>query len=188
MLNLLIVDDEIYAVEGLKTGVAWSSLGFTGVYEAYNVKDAQEIIRQVPIDIVICDIEMPEGNGFELLEWIRGHDPDIASLFLTCHADFQYAQRAIQLGTQDYLLKPVNFSELKEVVQRLIAMVSEDRDLKAAQEVAQAFWEIKNRCCSNVSGRMCWVPVCRHRQISCARRCRNLWFRSIRTGWKCCPF
>lgn len=143
MLNLLIVDDEIYAVEGLKTGVAWSSLGFTGVYEAYNVKDAQEIIRQVPIDIVICDIEMPEGNGFELLEWIRGHDPDIASLFLTCHADFQYAQRAIQLGTQDYLLKPVNFSELKEVVQRLIAMVSEDRDLKAAQEVAQAFWEIK---------------------------------------------
>lgn len=143
MFNLLIVDDEIYAVEGLRLGVKWSSLGFSGVYEAYNIQSAKEIIREVQIHVVICDIEMPEGDGFELIAWIRENYPDIATLFLTCHADFKYAQRAIQLGTQDYLLKPVDYDTLQHVVGRIIVSIKEEREWKQTQQIAQAFWESK---------------------------------------------
>ncbi|OPH52200.1 hypothetical protein BC351_33250 [Paenibacillus ferrarius] len=143
MFNLLIVDDEIYAVEALKSGVKWASLGFTGIYEAYNIQNAQEILKMTAIDLVICDIEMPGGNGFELLEWIRLHYLDMATLFLTCHAEFKYAQRAIQLGTHDYLLKPVDYADLKETVRRIAKSMQEERDWKASQGMAQAFWETK---------------------------------------------
>ncbi|BBI31887.1 response regulator transcription factor [Cohnella abietis] len=143
MFNLLIVDDEIYAVEGLKSGVNWAGVGFTGVYEAYNIRDAQDILVSVPIDVVICDIEMPGGDGFELIEWIRRHDSDIVTLFLTCHADFHFAQRAIQLGTQDYLLKPVDFAALEETAHKIVASIQQEWDRKSAYDKANTFWESK---------------------------------------------
>lgn len=143
MYNLLIVDDEIYAVEALKSGVDWSSLGFAQVYEAFNVREAQDIILNASIDVVICDIEMPGGDGFELLEWIRGTCPELALLFLTCHAEFRYAKRAIQLGVQEYLLKPVDYGELKTTVEGIVSLIRAERDWKAAERMAQAFWENK---------------------------------------------
>ncbi|MEK0312534.1 response regulator transcription factor [Cohnella sp. 56] len=143
MLKLLIVDDEVYAVEGLRSGVPWSSLGFGDVFEAYNIQDAEDILRRNIVDLVICDIEMPGGDGFELLEWIREYQPDLITLFLTCHADFHYAQRAIQLGCQDYLLKPVDFEEVSAKVRKIAAMIAAEREWKSAQEKAEAFWERK---------------------------------------------
>lgn len=143
MLNLLIVDDEIYAVEGLRLGVPWASLGFGQVFEAYNIEDAADMLRHNAIDVVICDIEMPGGDGFELLEWIRAEQPGLVTLFLTCHAEFHYAQRAIQLGCHDYLLKPVDFGELTGKAGKIAASIAADREWKAAQDKAKAFWDRK---------------------------------------------
>ncbi|GGA03993.1 hypothetical protein GCM10008018_57410 [Paenibacillus marchantiophytorum] len=69
MSRILLVDDEIYAIEGLKYNLEWESLGFTEVLEAYNIDMAKKIIAEHPIDIMICDIEMPNGNGLQLMEW-----------------------------------------------------------------------------------------------------------------------
>jgi two-component system response regulator YesN len=143
MLNLLIVDDEVYAIEGLRSGVPWDSLGFLNIFEAYNIHDAKDILRVYDIDLVICDIEMPEGNGFELMEWIRTNQPNLVTLFLTCHVDFHYAQRAIQLGCKDYLLKPVDFSELASKVYKIASSINIEREWKSARGKAEAFWESK---------------------------------------------
>ncbi|UUZ96270.1 response regulator [Paenibacillus sp. P25] len=142
MLHLLIVDDEIHAVRGIKAGVAWEEMGFAQVHEAYNIRQAKEMFGAHRIDVLICDIEMPEGNGFELLTWVKEHSPETESLFLTCHAEFEYAQKAIQLGSLDYMLKPVRFPELETAVRKAIAKREKERDLIRFKETYNHYYRL----------------------------------------------
>jgi two-component system response regulator YesN len=122
----LIVDDEPIAVEGLKSGVAWSDIGIAEVFTAYGPDEAKDVFRRERIDVLLCDIEMPQGTGLELLAWVRAHYPRTETIFLTCHADFRYAKQAMQLGSLDYLLKPIPFQELRAAVEKAIAKLDQD--------------------------------------------------------------
>lgn len=126
MRQLLIVDDEYIAVEGLKSGVKWSDIGISRLFAAYSPDQAKEVFRQETVDILLCDIEMPQGTGLELLEWVREHYPRTETIFLTCHADFTYAKQAIQLGILDYLLKPIPYPELEETVKKAIRKLDQE--------------------------------------------------------------
>jgi len=139
MYRLLIVDDELIAVEGLKSGVNWEEAGIHRLFAAYGPDQAKEIFRQERIDILLCDIEMPQGTGLELLEWVREHYPKTETIFLTCHADFQYAKQAIQLGSMDYLLKPVPYQELEEVVKRAVRKLEQENRLSEFSQYGK-FW------------------------------------------------
>ncbi|SFS54371.1 response regulator [Paenibacillus sp. BC26] len=127
MRQLLIVDDEPIAVEGLKSGVDWSTIGISRVLVAYSVDQAIEVFGQETIDILLCDIEMPKSTGIQLLEWVRKHHPATETIFLTCHADFQYARQAIHLGSLDYLLKPIPYKDLEAVIVKAIRKLDEKR-------------------------------------------------------------
>lgn len=131
MYSLLIVDDERIAVRGMKQGIEWSDLAITEILEAYNVKQAKQLFANHQIDIMICDIEMPGQNGIELLEWARTHYPDTVSLFLTAHADFTYVQKALQLGSFDYILKPVKHEHLKEITGQALLQWKKNEEKKA---------------------------------------------------------
>ena len=63
---------------------------------------------------------MPNGSGIDLVSWMKEHSREIICVFLTCHSDFSYAKRAISLGVLDYLLKPVDYDELEEVIEKAI--------------------------------------------------------------------
>lgn len=127
MYNLLVVDDELYAVKGITQGIDWSQLNISHIYEAFHGEEAKQLFAQAPIDLVICDIEMPSGNGLELLEWIKVHYPQTETIFVTGHADFAYARTALHLGSFDYLLKPINNEELIKVVGRALQKLEQDR-------------------------------------------------------------
>ncbi len=129
MRELLLVDDEKHAVRGIRAGVSWEDMGFARVHEAYNVTMAKHVFEGRRIDVLICDIEMPQENGFELLQWVKEHSPTTETIFLTCHADFTYAQKALQLGSCDYMLKPVRYELLEGSVRKAL-----DRLEKAEQE------------------------------------------------------
>ncbi|MDQ0115164.1 response regulator transcription factor [Paenibacillus harenae] len=121
MTRLLLVDDEVHALEGIKAAVNWGRLGVTEVLTAFDIHQAKEFFTEtVPVDVMLCDNEMPLGSGLELLGWVRERSPDTESIFLTCHADFHYAKQAIQLGSFDYLLKPVPIPELENVIAKAI--------------------------------------------------------------------
>lgn len=144
MIRVLVVDDEWYAVKGLRSGVNWNLLGETEVHEAYHAEMAREILAASDIDIVICDIEMPEENGLQLMEWIRrsGREPEI--VVLTCHSEFSYAQKAMQLGGYDYLLKPVIYSELEQVLLKLSDKIAQKRRAGEEEEryrKVERMWE-----------------------------------------------
>lgn len=126
-MKLLIVDDEQIALEGLKHIINWEAYGIDKLFMTYNIIHAKEIIIQENIDVLLCDIEMPLGSGIELLEWIRAKAIKIMPILLTCHSEFKYAQRALQLGCIDYLLKPVEEEELGRVMMHTVRKIKEEQ-------------------------------------------------------------
>ena len=126
MLNLMIVDDENIIVDDLKSGFDWGRLGIAKVYTAANITSAKEIFKSQNIPLLLCDIEMPQGSGLELLSWVREHYPGTETIFLTCHAEFNYAVEAIRKGSFDYLLKPVAYEDLEKVLLKAIKKIDND--------------------------------------------------------------
>lgn len=139
MYRLLIVDDEAFIANGIKSSVDWQKLGIVSVSIASNLRQAKEEFQNQPFDMMICDIEMPQGSGLELYEWVREQYPQTECIFLTCHADFQYAKKALQLGSFEYLLKPVPHDELKLVMTKLIEKIRKERE--SATMVTERFWQ-----------------------------------------------
>jgi len=139
MFQLLIVDDERLAIEAIQQAIDWESMGITNVFEANNIKKAKEIMQEHNIDLMLCDIEMPQGSGLELLEWVREHKPKTVTIFLTCHADFSYAQKAIQLGSLDYLLKPTPYETLAVSINKAIRTIEEQSESMVNNKIREVW-------------------------------------------------
>ena len=120
LLTAMIVDDEPIAVEALKSGINWSQIQISEVLSAGSVEAAKDILEKNEVDVLLCDIEMPGADGLELIEWLRAKTPDTVCILLTCHSEFTYAKQAVALGVFDYLLKPVDYEELTEILKKAI--------------------------------------------------------------------
>lgn len=72
-MNILLVDDERLAVEVMNRMIDKEKYGFSTIYKALSMKQAQQICEETDIDIIICDIEMPRGSGLDLCSgfWIQ---------------------------------------------------------------------------------------------------------------------
>ncbi|MEW9700543.1 response regulator [Paenibacillus sp. SI8] len=140
--NLLVVDDEFYAVQGVTQGIDWTELGIEQVYEAFDAEEAKERFSQSQIDVMICDIEMPNTNGLELIKWVKVNSPGTETIFLTGHADFTYTRTALQSGSFDYMLKPFDYDELRTVVARALEKIVESREAKKFSEVHQRYYSL----------------------------------------------
>ena len=129
-LSILIVDDDKILVDKLEETVNWEKIGISMVFTAYNIRQAQKLLKEFPIQFLLCDIDMPQGSGLELLEWIRDNQMEIECVFLSSYANFAYAQKALRLSTREYLLKPISNQDLEAVLSRII---EETREKRAAQ-------------------------------------------------------
>ena len=121
MINALIVDDEYYIVQGLIRNVSLEEVGIENVFDAYSMSQAQKVIETHDIEIVITDIEMPKGDGMELINWIRENAYNITIIILTGHQRFDYAQKAVALHCYGYILKPVDKGELMKILKEAVA-------------------------------------------------------------------
>jgi len=126
----MIVDDEKLELEAIKHSADFFAMGVSEVLEAYNIRQAKEFFLKRKVDILLCDIEMPQGSGLELLEWVGQFFPNTQCIIITCHEDFSYIKRAIQLGSLDYILKPVQEVELKRVICKAVNNIYESRELE----------------------------------------------------------
>lgn len=133
-MNILIVDDQPDVVMGIRSGIKWKALPIEDVYYAYSMKEAQMRLEEKEIHIVLCDIEMPMGSGLELFAWIQERYSGIKCIFLTSHANFEYAQRALQLGSFDYLLWPVTYEKITASILRAAMQI--ERERKKENEIA----------------------------------------------------
>lgn len=138
-MNLLIVDDEYFSVENMKNKLDWKSLNFEQVFCAYSMAQAQEIFAHHIIDILLCDIEMPKGTGLDLLEWVRAQNHRTVCIFLTCFAEFTYANKALQLESSDYLLKPIDSVELLKAINKAINK-RRQKEVEQINELRAEYW------------------------------------------------
>ena len=139
-MKLLLVDDERYVIESIKKNICWEQTRVNEIYTAFTMKQAQEIITAVKIDIIISDIVMPAATGFDLVQWVREQNFMIQVIFLTSYAEFNYAKRAIQLESVEYLLKPIDFEKLEEALKKAEHAVRQAQHLEKLTE-ASAQWE-----------------------------------------------
>lgn len=126
-MKILLVDDDSYLLEAIKTMVDWKKVGIDGVYTAGQAAAAKKIIVEEPIDLMLCDIEMVKENGLELIAWCREQEFDIEAIILSSYARFEYAKKAIELSSYDYLVKPVAYPELEEKISGAVAKIREKR-------------------------------------------------------------
>ncbi|RAU92600.1 response regulator [Paenibacillus sp. YN15] len=144
MLKLMIVDDEIYVIRAMRKSIDFAALGFAEVHHALGTNEAKEIMEVHSIDLIICDIEMPGVSGLKLIEWVNERYPQTETIFLTGHAEFTYAQKAMQLGGSEYLLKPVKTEELVSAIEKARDHIIENRSAAGIMEAGrryQSLWE-----------------------------------------------
>ncbi|MBT2720513.1 helix-turn-helix domain-containing protein [Bacillus sp. ISL-46] len=132
--QVLIVDDEIHSIRGVQAGVNWEKHDISSVFTANNLRQAQEVFLNNKVDLLLCDIEMPRGSGIDLLKWVREHFPMTEAIFLTCHSDFSYAKQALQLKSFNYLLKPVDYQELEDVIHSALGKIKKDQETRMVEE------------------------------------------------------
>jgi len=144
MHRALIVDDQYYALIGLQQGVDWRSLNVSDVRIAENFENAVEQLERQAVDLLICDIEMPGKDGLDLLAWVERNSPHTVTIMLTCHADFEYAQRALHHGAFHYLLKPVDYEQLKKAATDALVEVRRQQEQRQFETLIQDYrrkWE-----------------------------------------------
>ncbi len=118
-MNVLVIDDQKTVVDSICSGVNWKNMEIDKVFFAYSAREAQKIISEEKIDIMLSDIEMPEMDGLELYSWVKDQGWDIDCIFLTAHADFSYAKKAIHLGSVEYILQPAKLSNIESVINKV---------------------------------------------------------------------
>ncbi len=136
MYNVLLVDDEPRTVDALERHVDWRRCGIRKTFRSMSMQDAIKIIEKEHPEIMICDIEMPSGSGLQLLEWVQENKYDMSCIFVTCHPEFDYMRKAIQLKCYDYILKPINYEEFSSVLTGLVRKLEakeNGQDIRTAQ-------------------------------------------------------
>ena len=124
MLHLMIVEDEEMSRRGVGETIDWATLGAEVAFEAADGIEALDMLRTCHPDAIFADIRMPRLSGLDFAEKVRAAGDGVPIIFLTSYADFSYAQRAVRLGAFDYLLKPVDETELARVLHALTARQS----------------------------------------------------------------
>ena len=131
--RILLADDEQIERMALANRLVKHFGDSLAISEAVNGAEALKVFKREQSQIVLMDISMPEMNGAEAAEQIRGMDEDCIIIFLTAYDDFAYAKRAIVIRALDYLLKPCDEDELVSVIEEAMRL-TDRRELKKARD------------------------------------------------------
>lgn len=128
--SLLVVDDDQHILEAM----AYYLRGLGHRTEtASTCQQAIERMAEFPFEVVICDVNLPDQDGFQLLEWATQNSPESSVIMLTGYGTIESAVEAIRVGAFDYLTKPVIDDELNLAIQRALgqrAIVEENKSLR----------------------------------------------------------
>ncbi len=111
----LVIDDEEHVFLAIKKIIDWKKYNFIIEY-ARNGKDGLNSINELNPSIVFIDMNMPVMNGIDFLKNIHNKFPETRFIIVSGYSDFEYAKAGIQYGVSDYVLKPLNKTELEDAV------------------------------------------------------------------------
>ena len=111
--KVIVAEDEFLILKNLASIIEQECAEFEVISKVMTGWEAIECIDKYKPDILITDIRMPKGDGLEILKYIYENNLNVESIIISSFNEFNYAQRALQYGARDYLLKPVSPVQLR---------------------------------------------------------------------------
>ena len=119
MIKVFLIEDEIVIREALERMIPWKEYGFELVGKAKDGEIALPMIRKSKPDVLITDIKMPFMDGLTLSSIVKKEFPNIRIVIVSGSDDFEYARKAIAIGVDDYLLKPIARADFEKVLKKI---------------------------------------------------------------------
>ncbi len=136
MLKIFLAEDEVIVRETIKRMIPWEDLGVELVGEAADGEMALPLLLRQKPDLLITDIKMPFMDGLTLAKVAKKEIPGLKVVILSGYDDFNYAKQAINIGVEDYLLKPITKNAL---IERLTEIRSRYEHEKTQKEYYEKF-------------------------------------------------
>lgn len=143
MYKIMIADDEHKIRQGISKYIENMDIDLDLVATARDGEEANILAKETQPDILLLDINMPFLNGLELVEKIKDLRSDMKIIIITGFGEFNYAQKAVELGVFSYLLKPVSRDDLEQVIIKAIDELEKSRQHNREHEFATQ--QIKKR-------------------------------------------
>ena len=169
-MKVLIADDEQGIIDLIKHLITVENCEIVG--EANDGVEALHKIRECKPDIVITDIMMPLMNGIDLIRNVIAEMPDTQFIVISGYREFEYAKSALQLGVQDYLLKPIKQSELNGILGKLVTSkeqeisLSRDKERQYSKTLEVLRRDYTNKLLHSVSGGIPELPELKRQRKS----------------------
>ena len=123
--SILIVDDDKIILDSLCEFLKLEGYNAVG---AGSYKQAISLLQKNKFTLVITDVNLPDGNGMELLGLIKKNYPQIVVLVITGYGTIESAVEAIKLGANDYLTKPIKVNAFMDALNQALERADEERD------------------------------------------------------------
>ncbi|QHW31453.1 response regulator [Paenibacillus rhizovicinus] len=140
-MNLLLVEDEIRQLNNVATCIPWEEHDIEIVGMARSGKEALAMVALRKPDIVLLDLQLPDMNGLEIIRSLRASGESVSFVILSGHNDFSYARDALELGADQYLLKPAGNAEILAVVSKLAERLRAERETEHDNQRLKRMWE-----------------------------------------------
>ena len=128
MLKVFLAEDELVVREGLRDMIPWEQYGFSFAGEASDGEMALPLVRKIKPDVLITDIKMPFMDGLAFSRLVSRELPGTKIIILSGYDDFAYAQQAIELHVDQYLLKPITKASMIQALEQTKARIEEERE------------------------------------------------------------
>ncbi|MCI6730994.1 MAG: response regulator [Lachnospiraceae bacterium] len=130
LYSVLMVDDEEEVIRIIRKKINWEEIGFQVCGYARNGIEALEMVEELQPDVIMTDIKMPYMDGLELAARIKEQYPGTRIIIFSGFDEFDYVKQAIGLEVEQYLLKPLDSVEIRQVFEKVKISLDADRNLK----------------------------------------------------------
>lgn len=136
MYKVVIIDDNKVLADSLAAQPIWNDTNGIVVQVCYDSVTGKDAISRHMPELIITDIRLPGMNGLDLIQTVRETAQKARIIFISAYDEFQYAQRAIRLGAEDYLLKPFSQKAMEQAVYHAIQAMNETDGAQTEDDAA----------------------------------------------------
>jgi two-component system response regulator YesN len=136
LIKVVVVEDEYFVRRGIIMTTPWAKFGCEVIGEAEDGVNGEMLIEKLHPDLVLADIRMPGIDGLDMIRHLKEKKvaDDIEFIIISGYDEFNYAQRALKLGVKDYILKPVDITELNNTLDNISGVINSRKLKKKLEE------------------------------------------------------